>query len=551
MFKVAESPVKPETKDPRIPSRNRVITRDLINRFAHETPEKVLVKFDDNGEEWSYAQFHDLIVQTSIGLQSLGVQQGDHVLVFAPNCREQIRIFFAINYIGAVYVPINTAYKGHLLEHVINVSDAKLAVFHTSLVSRLEGIEHHKLEQLLVLGGAAENSPLPATTYEDVMLPASGDLAPLQRPIEPWDPMSIIFTSGTTGPSKGVLSSYLHLWSNAGPDTWTFVRNDDRYLINSPMFHIGGMGPMYCMLARGASFAMVDRFDTSTYWQSVRNTGCTIGFLLGVMATFLEKQPERPDDANNPLRLTLMVPLPGNSEAFSKRFGVDVHTIFNMTEVSSPIISEPNPTTRGTCGKVRPGVEVRLVDEFDCEVPVGTIGEMLVRTDRPWGMNSGYYKNADATAKAWRNGWFHTGDAFIKDEDGNFFFVDRMKDAIRRRGENISSFEVEAEVTAFPDISEAAAVAVPSDLGEDEVMVIVAPVTGRTIHPENLIEFLRERMAYFMIPRYVRILPELPKTPSNKVMKHELRAEGITNDTWDREAAGIRLKSERFNSTTQ
>lgn len=181
-------------------------------------------------------------------------------------------------------------------------------------------------------------------------------------------------------------------------------------------------------------------------------------------------------------------------------------------------------------------------------MPNGTVGEMLVRTDRPWGMNSGYYKNAEATAKAWRNGWFHTGDAFIRDEEGNFFFVDRMKDAIRRRGENISSFEVEADVCSHPAVREAAAVAVPSDLGEDDVLVCVAPVDGHTIDPVELTGFLKERMAYFMVPRYIRILPDLPKTPSAKVLKHELRAEGVTQDTWDREAAGIRIKGERFDS---
>ena len=154
-----------------------------------------------------------------------------------------------------------------------------------------------------------------------------------------------------------------------------------------------------------------------------------------------------------------------------------------MTEISSPIVSEPNPQARGTCGKVRPGVDVRLVDENDCEVAVGTVGEMIVRTDRPWAMNSGYYKNAEATARAWRNGWFHTGDAFRMDADGNFFFVDRIKDAIRRRGENISSFEVEAEIVRFPAVREAAAVAVPSELGEDEVMAIVAPAPARRSTP--------------------------------------------------------------------
>jgi carnitine-CoA ligase len=191
-------------------------------------------------------------------------------------------------------------------------------------------------------------------------------------------------------------------------------------------------------------------------------------------------------------------------------------------------------------------VEVRLVDENDCEVALGEVGEMLVRTDRPWAMNSGYYKAPEATARAWRNGWFHTGDAFRQDSDGFFFFVDRMKDAIRRRGENISSFEVEAEILAHPDVREAAAIAVPSELEEDEVMAVVAAAPGRSIDPAQLIEFLRDRLAFFMIPRYIRVLDELPKTPSSKVLKTDLRAQGVTADTWDREKAGIHIKRDRI-----
>jgi crotonobetaine/carnitine-CoA ligase len=548
MFTAVPSPTVPETTDPRIPPRDRVITRNLIDRWAAEQPEKVFVKFDDNGEEWTYAHFRELTLQTAIGLQNLGVSQGDHVLVFAPNSREQIRVFFALNYIGLVYVPINTAYRGKLLEHAIDVADSRMAVVHASLADRLEGIDTGRLEKMVIIGGPVPAAPvLDAVAYDDVLLPAQGELAPPSRPIEPWDPMAVVFTSGTTGPSKGVLCSFLHIFTNAGPESWPFVHKDDRYLINSPMFHLGGMGPMFCMLARGASFAMVERFDTATYWDSVRNTGCTVAFLLGVMATFLEKQPPRDDDRDNPLRLVLMVPLSGNSEGFASRFGLDVYAIFNMTEISTPLVTDPNPTTRGTCGKPRTGVEVRLVDQNDCEVAQGTVGEMLVRTDRPWGMNSGYHRNPVATAQAWRNGWFHTGDAFICDEDGNFFFVDRMKDTIRRRGENISSFEVEADVCAHPDIAEAAAIAVHSDLGEDDVLICVAPVAGATVDPVALLEFLRPRMAYFMVPRYVRVLTEgLPKTPSAKVLKHELRAEGITADTWDREAAGVHFKGERF-----
>jgi len=281
----------------------------------------------------------------------------------------------------------------------------------------------------------------------------------------------------------------------------------------------------------------------------VRSTATTATFLLGVMASVLDKLAPRADDADTPLRLVFMVPLSGDIAAFSARFGCEVYTIFNMTEIATPIISEPNPLVRGTCGRKRDGVDVRLVDDNDCEVPLGTVGEMIVRTDRPWGMNSGYYKNPAATATAWRNGWFHTGDAFRLDAQGYYYFVDRKKDAIRRRGENISSFEVEADVLAYPDVREVAAIGVPNELSEEDVMIVVAAIDGRTIDPAALLDFLSQRMAHFMIPRYVRVLPELPKTPSSKVMKHELRQAGVTPDTWDREQAGIRVKSDRFSRT--
>jgi len=487
-----------------------------------------------------------MVIQTAIGLQQLGVAQGDHVLVWLPNSREHLRVFFAINYLGAVFVPINTAYKGAVLAHVIDNADAKLAIVHADLAPRLEDVPLASLKAAVVVGERRACPGLPTHFYADVLLPESGTLAPLARPIEPWDSQSIIYTSGTTGPSKGVLSSYLHIYTNAGPETWTCVTGEDRFLVNMPLFHIGGMGVVFVMFVRGGSVSFIDRFDTATFLDTVRRTRTTATFLLGVMASFLEKLPERADDADTPLRLVFMVPLAGDIAAFSKRFGCEVYTIFNMTEISTPIISEPNPLVRGTCGKQRAGVDVRLVDDHDCEVPIGTVGEMLVRTDRPWGMNSGYYKNPSATAAAWRNGWFHTGDAFRKDAEGYYYFVDRKKDAIRRRGENISSFEVEADVLAHPAVREVAAIGVPNEMSEEDVLVVVAPVDGHLIDPAALLDFLRPRMAHFMIPRYVRVMPELPKTATSKVMKHELRQQGVTADTWDREAAGIQIKSDRF-----
>jgi crotonobetaine/carnitine-CoA ligase len=223
-----------------------------------------------------------------------------------------------------------------------------------------------------------------------------------------------------------------------------------------------------------------------------------------------------------------------------------MRTAFNMTEISTPIVSGVNPTALGTAGKARAGVEVRVVDENDCEVAPGVVGELIVRTDRPWSMNHGYYKNPEATAAAWRNGWFHTGDAFRHDEEGNFFFIDRIKDAIRRRGENISSFEVESEVTQFGAVAEAAAIPVPSEHNEDEVMVVVSAAPGQVVAPRALFDFLEPRMAHFMLPRYIRIMDELPKTPTQKIQKNLLRAAGITNDTWDREAHGIKVRRQKL-----
>ena len=241
-----------------------------------------------------------------------------------------------------------------------------------------------------------------------------------------------------------------------------------------------------------------------------------------------------------------MVPLVNDVDAFMERFGVEVYSIYNMTELCCPVMTTVPMTVPGSAGTVRPGCELRVVDANDCEVPTGATGEIVVRADTPWAINHGYYKEPEATARAWRNGWFHTGDAGRVDEDGNLYFVDRLKDTIRRRGENISSLEVETEVAAHPAVREAAVIPVPSELGEDEVMAVVALRPGQALDPADLLAFLEPRLAHFMIPRYVRIVDALPKTPTEKIEKHRLRADGITADSWDREAAGLRIRRERL-----
>ena len=534
------------------PRREDVVQRYLIERWSTQTPDRVYAAFED-GTRWTYGDVARLVKSTAAGLQSLGVKQGDHVLMWMPNGPDFLRIWFAINYLGAVCVSINTAYRGGLLEHVVQNSGAKLMITIGPLVERLATVKLAKLEQVVSVGGqAADVAGLKAFGRD--ALEGIAELAPLERPIEPWDTQLIYYTSGTTGPSKGVLASYNHLLTMARNTLSTrdgelLVGRDDRYMVNLPLYHAGGLVMPTLMLALGASVSVVAGFETAVFWERVRQTETTCVVLLGIMAAYLVKQPVAANERDTLLKHAVCVPLTEESLTFHRRFGVRIHTVFNMSEVSTPLISDMNPEVVATCGKPRVGMQVRVVDNNDNEVPPGTVGELIVRGDQPWTLSHGYNEDPTATARAWRNGWFHTGDAFREDADGNFFFVDRIKDAIRRRGENISSFEVESAVVLHDAVREAAAVGVPSPDSEDELLVVVALVEGCTLDPAELIEFMRTRVAHFMIPRFIRVLPDLPKTPTQKVQKYALRAEGVTPDTWDREKAGIRVARERFELT--
>lgn len=529
--------------DYKIPSRDACVVHNLINRHAQEKPDQTYVFFEDD-TSWTYKELQDRIVKYAIGLQQLGVKQGDFVMSWLPNGPHAVQVFLALNYLGAVYVPINTSYRSGVLQHVIAKSSANLIIADSRLIDRLTSIDTASLKTLVVVGEVSAETPELDILPETVLAEAKGELLPLKRPVEPWDTHTVIYTSGTTGPSKGVLSSYIHSYEfisilkHFGPDDCQFA--------NLPLFHATGMYAIYSMLVHGGKVCVVDGFNTTSFWHTVNKYGVTTVGLLGVMMQFLLKQAPTSQDRDNALRTCMVVPLDDDAIKFSERFGVDVYTIYNMTEMSGPLYAGPNPTVSGSCGKLRSGLEVRLVDENDIEVGPGQVGEMIVRTDMPWAMNHGYHNDPEATAKAWRNGWFHTGDALREDEDGNFFFVDRMKDTIRRRGENISSFEVESEIVVHADVREVAVVGVASDIGEDDVLAVIAPVSGHEIDPVAMIDFLRPRLAYYMVPRYIRFLDELPKTPTQKILKHILRDEGVTTDTWDRVAAGIIIKRDKL-----
>jgi len=528
--------------DQRLPAADACVVPNMLDRQATAQPDKIFLVFED-GEAWSFAETRRRTRAAAAGLEALGVAKGDHVLSWLPNGREAILTWFALNILGAVYVPINTSYRGGLLDHVVALSDATLIISHAKLLPRLAEVGRAKLTDVVVIGGGAASIDGLKYHDADVLTTANTDCADVS--VAPWDTQYIIFTSGTTGPSKAVLSSYIQAWT-MGVEANTYLTSDDRFLVNLPLFHVGGTLFVQTMLSIGGSCLVTDGFRTDSFWDDVCRHSVSATCFVGAMTPFLLKLPPSDRDRTHPLRKVVTIPWNEDSLALGERYGVTMYTAFNMTEISSPIVSEANPAEIGTCGRVRAGMEVRIVDENDCEVPPGTIGEMIVRSDRPWALNHGYYKNPEATAEAWRNGWFHTGDAFRYDQAGNFYFVDRIKDAIRRRGENISSFEVESEVTQFSAVAEAAAIAVPSEHSEDEVMIVVAATPGQVIDPAQLFHFLEPRMAHFMLPRFIRVIDELPKTPTQKIQKTTLRADGVTAETWDREAAGIKVRRERL-----
>ncbi len=539
-----QSALHPAWFDTALPARENCVLRAMLDTRAARHGDRRLALFED-GSSWTYAQCREQVRAAAAGLQALGVGKGDRVMVWLPTGMHQVLGWFAANYLGAVFVPLNTAYRGRVLEHVVNSAHGAVLIAHRGLLDRLAGLDLPALRHVIVIGGTCATDPR-FTMHDETALERDPALLDDAIAIEHWDIQSIIYTSGTTGLSKGVLSPYLQLYTTA-LTCYGYMREGESVLVNLPMFHIGGTSPTYCALLRSGMFHLVDGFSASRFWDQVRAGACvTTSGLIGVMAAFLAKAPPRPDDRDNPLRCLTLAPVNEQSIALAERYGFDYLTGFNMTEVSTPLVAELNAGTRAGCGRPRTGIECRLVDAADIEVPCGSIGELIIRSDTPWSMNAGYDGLPEATAASWRNGWFHTGDLMRLDEAGNYHFVDRRKDAIRRRGENISSFEVEAAVRLHPDVDDVVAVGVDSEIEEQEVLVAVCARRGARVEPRALCEFLIAQLPYFMVPRYVRIVDQIPKTETNKPRKLVFRDEGVTADTWDREAAGIDLRRERL-----
>lgn len=509
----------------------------IVKERSLSHPHDIFLIDTHSGLTHTYADVHERALTWAGALAGAGISANDTVVTMLPPCSEAICAWIGISWLRALEVSVNTGYRGRMLEYVLADSRATTAIVHADYLddvyAALAGADN--ISRIVVLNetGSSTTGSVTTTGVRE-FLNAAAHIDP--TPPQAHDIAAIIYTSGTTGPSKGVMLPWAQILATADgiAPTHLFGRGDTFYS-PFPMFHMSSKGPLVSMAKVGGRFAIKHRFDTKTFWADVNQFDVTTTILLGAMVQFLLGQEETPADATTSLRDALMLPLPDDLESFERRFGLQTRTTFNMTETSCCILSDGYRVAHSnTCGVLRSGYSARIVDDFDNEVPTGEVGELILRSDTPWTLMAGYWGKPEATVTAWRNQWLHTGDAFRRDVDGNFYFVDRMKDAIRRRGENVSSAEVEADVNAHPDILESAAVAVPSDQSEDEIMVFVVPKDGRSVEPDQLVEFLQNRMAGFMIPRYIEVLDTLPKTPTQKIQKAKLRDRGIGAATFDR-----------------
>ncbi|MGE3538982.1 MAG: AMP-binding protein [Candidatus Tectimicrobiota bacterium] len=496
----------------------------------------------------SYAQLDERVNRLGNALAALGVTKGSKVCVMLPNMPEFLYTWWGNAKLGGVTVPLNTALKGEGLAYIINHSDAETLVIGQQYLPALTDIRPalHTLKHLIVLktqGPGAGALPPGAVDFAELLT------APAHSPLqEVWsdDIDSIMYTSGTTGLPKGVIHRQARCYSGFVLAAMTDYTAQDVVYNTLPLFHIGGQNMVWMALVSDTTVALAERFSASRFWDDVRRYQATFTLFLGAMIPILHKQPPTPADHENPLRIALSAAAPRSIwEAFEQRFQVTIVELYSQTEGGFLLNTEARAAGKvGSMGKPSAGYAMKIVDEHDQELPPGAVGELIYKPPGQAALVE-YYKNPHATADKTRGGWVRSGDLAYRDADGYFFFVDRKNDFIRRRGENISSFEVEKIVNSHPQVLESAAYAVPSELGEDEVMVALIVQPGGVFDPVSLIQHCEAQMAYFMIPRYLRLVEALPKTGTERTMKYQLRAAGVTPDTWDREAAGYTLKPQR------
>ncbi|GER22302.1 ATP-dependent acyl-CoA ligase [Zafaria cholistanensis] len=526
----------------------------VLRHHASVRPDAVCLDAPVEEARWTYAQALASAERIAGTWLTAGGSPGDRVAIMAMNSSQLVRSWWGAAVGNLVEVPINTNYEGEFLRHQLNVVDARFAVIDDVFAPRFVAIAKHVrgIERFWVIDSGTGNR----NAAIDLLRSNGWDAAPWEEledgpvldmvPPRAQDLGAIFFTSGTTGPSKGVSMPHSQLYFFAQEVVClTRLTPEDTYLTTTPLFHGNAQFmAVYPVIIAGGRAVIRPKFSASRWIDHVRDSGVTVTNFVGVMMDFAWKQPPRENDRDNVLRAVYAAPTASTIvEQFKERYGIEAFVdAFGLTETCAPILSPYGvPRPAGAAGlAASKWFDIRLVDpETDREVPVGQVGELVVRPVQPWTCSNGYYGMPEKTLEAWRNLWFHTGDALRQDEDGWYYFVDRYKDALRRRGENISSYEIEAAVMGHPAVAECAVVGVPADVeaGEDEVLAVV--VLTEAAAPAEILSWCEGRIPAFAIPRYLRVVDELPKTPSQKIRKAVLRAEALGPDTFDRLAVSV------------
>jgi crotonobetaine/carnitine-CoA ligase len=531
-----------------IPHRERTVGGLLARRAAANGDRPYLI-FE--GRRFTYAEVDRLATRLANGLLGIGIRKGDHVALLFDNRPEMLWLYFALGRCGAVAVPINTAARGEQLAYFLRQSDASAILLDTAHAARVAEVRAQcpKLAHAVawqeegdVPADLAAQLDLAVTPYAEI---AAASDAPVPVEVAFNDPFCLLYTSGTTGPSKGNIGTHCSVLSAPITRVEMFgYRREDVLYVCLPLFHSNALnGGCMSGLVAEATVALARRFSARSFWKDIRAVGATKFNLLSAMVNILWNQPPSPEDDDGIRRQTTMVPIPAFGEDFAKRFNLELTSVYSLSDYANATMLPPGhpPEKSRSAGQPRPQMQVAILDDEDFPLPAGQVGEICLRANEPWIAAQGYYAMPEATLKAWRNLWFHTGDRGWLDADGYLWFVDRKKDAIRRRGENISAWEVEQIIARHPAVAEVAAFAVRAEMAEDEVMVVVRRHAGVAFDEVALVAFCRTNMAYFMVPRFVEFATELPKTLTQKVLKYRLQeeAQGRLDRIWDRERAGI------------
>lgn len=502
-------------------NHHRWVLPQVLAFQAAERPDATFV-LTTEGEQLTYGEAQTDAARVAGFFAGLGIRFGDRVAVMLPNGLEFIRVWLGVARLGATLVPLNTALSGSFLEHPLRDCRAKVMVVDDAFRAVAESACRDG-QRILAPGEIGTADPWTGP------IPGPADIA------------CVLYTSGTTGPSKGVLMPHAHCYLfGLGTIDSQQLAEADRHYIVMPLFHVNAlMMQLFAVLIAGASAVVRPRFSAGAFVDDLHAYRITAVNLLGAASAFIFAQPPRSEDKGHRLRIIQVAPNPADHDrTWRERFGVpEIFSGFGMTECNIPVYGRSNEIRPNSSGYVYDRYfEVEIRDPVnDDPLPAGCVGEIMVRPKVPFGFMAGYHAMSDKTVEAWRNFWFHTGDAGIMDQSGVLTFVDRIKDCIRRRGENISSFEVEEAMRGLGGVREVAAFAVPSDIpgAEEEVMIIIVPHDDAGLTVSQVAVHARARLPRFAVPRYLEFAQTLPKTPTEKVQKQCLRQRGVTTTTVD------------------